>query len=323
MQMFVQNAGIVMRQLLMLYTIVAAGIAAERLGWFSEKTAKRCTQLLLYVVAPCIIIRSFWVMEYSPEILRNLGIALLGGLLLHGTGMAISWHLYRGKKQPETDPILHFASTYGNTGYMGLPLAQAMVGDIGVFYVSIVVLVFQTFAFTHGMFIMAGGAVRRRETGKVKFRWKKLFVNPALIAVAIGFPLYLLRVPVPELISWPVNTIAAMNTPLAMMMFGTFLSRTKFNGILRNKKIFLTGAIKLFAMPAMLMTVLLLLGVRGPLLHALMIPASVAPANSTVVFAANFERDAGYAAQVVALLSMVSIITMPLMIAMALSIAGM
>ena len=323
MQLFFQNALLVVRQLAGLYAIVGVGVAAERLKWFTETAAKRCTQLLLYIVAPCIIIRSFLVMEYSPEVLRNLGIALLGGLALHCTGMVISWKLFRGKRNPGTDPVLHYATVYGNNGYLGLPLAQAMVGDIGVFYVSIVVLTFQMFAFTHGMFIMAGGALRGQGSGirdqGVRFEWKKLFLNAAVISVAIGFPLYLFRVPVPELVRWPIESIAAMNTPLAMLMFGTFLSRTRFNAILRNKKIFLTASIKLFVTPTIIMTALLLFGVRGDLLHALMIPASAPSANNTVVFAANNDRDAGYAAQVVALLSIISIATMPLMIAFALS----
>jgi hypothetical protein len=310
-----------MRQLVMLYLIVGVGVAAERLKWFPGSTAKRCTQLLIYVVAPCIIIRSFLVMEYSPAVLRNLGLALLGGLLIHFVGMGLSWHLFRGKKRPDSDPILHYGSIYGNNGYLGLPLAQAMVGDMGVFYVSIVVLTFQMFAFTHGMFVMQGGAIKGQNK-KVKFDWKKLFINAAVLSVAIGFPLYILRVPVPEMIRWPIDTIAAMNTPLAMLMFGTFLSRTKFNSILRNKKIFLTLVIKLLITPLILMSGMLLIGIRGELLHALMITAATPSANNTVVFAANFDRDAGYAAQVVALMCILSIITMPTMIAFALSLAG-
>ena len=317
--MFLQNAFIVMRQLAMLYVIVGVGVAADRLKWFTDTAAKRCTQLLIYIVAPCIIIRSFLVMEYSQEVLHNLGIALLGGLLLHGIGMAFSWHLFRGKKHPDTDPILHYGAIYGNNGYMGLPLAQAIVGDIGVFYVSIVVLTFQMFAFTHGMFVMAGGALRGKSNTNPGFDWKKIFINAAVVAVLIGFPLYLFRVPVPDIVRWPIDQIAAMNTPLAMLMFGTFLSRTKFNSILRNKKIFATGLIKLVITPLIIMGALLLMGVRGELLHALMIPAAAPSANNTVVFAANYDRDAGYAAQVVALLSMISILTMPLMIALALS----
>ena len=326
MQLFFQNAQAVLLQLAGLYLIVGMGIAVERLTWFPEATAKRCTQLLLYLVTPCVIVKSFFAMEYSTELLHNLGIALLGGVLLHAAGIALAWHGFRGKRHPDTDPILHYGAVYGNCGYLALPLAQAMVGNLGVFYVSIVVLTFQVTSFTHGEFVMAGGAIKgqrargkKQEAEKIKFQWKKLFFNAGTIAVLIGFPLYLLQVDVPALLRFPVESVAAMNTPLAMLTFGTYLSRTKFNAILRNRKIFLAAAVKLLAMPAVLMAALLLAGVRGPLLHSLLIPAAAPCANNTVIFAAKYERDAGYAAQVVALFSLASIATMPLVIALALT----
>ena len=327
MQLFLQNAFLVLRQLAGIYLIVGMGIAAERLKWFPAATAKLCTQLLLYVVTPCVIINSFLQMEYSADELRNLGIAAFGGALIFSTGIAIAWRLYRGKRHPDTDPILHYASIYGNCGFMGLPLARAIVGDIGVFYVSIVVIVFQMLAFTHGMWVMAGGAVRNEELGtknreQVRFSLKTLLFNPGVVAVSIGLPLYLFSAPVPALLVEPIRSVAVMNTPLAMMIFGTYLSRTKLNTVFQNKKVFLAASIKMLAVPAVLMTVLLLLGVRGPLLHALLIPASTPCANNTAVFAAKFDRDAGYGAQVVALFSMISVFTMPMILALAMSFGG-
>jgi len=324
MHLFFQNALLVLRQLVGIYLIVGMGIAAERLKWFPAATAKLCTQLLLYVVTPCVIVNSFLQMEYSAAQLRNLGIAAFGGALIFSSGILIAWRLYRGKKHPDTDPILHYASIYGNCGFMGLPLARAIVGDIGVFYVSIVVIVFQLLAFTHGMWVMNGGAVSNEAAGpksqEVRFSAKSLLLNPGLISVSIGLPLYMLSVPVPALLAEPVRTVAAMNTPFAMLIFGTYLSRTRLNSVLRNKKIFLAASIKMLAAPAVLMTTLLLLGIRGPLLHALLIPASTPCANNTAVFAAKFDRDAGYGAQVVALFSIISVFTMPMILAVAMSL---
>ena len=138
--------------------------------------------------------------------------------------------------------------------------------------------------------------------------------------MAVGLPIFLLRVPVPALIGTPIASVAAMNSPLAMLMFGAYLSCTRLKGLLRSKKLFLAMAIKLFAVPAVVMAALLLCGVRGALLNAVMIPAAAPPANNTVVFAARHGRDTGYAAQVVSLLSLLSVVTMPLMIALGLSL---
>jgi len=317
------NALIAMKQVAMLYIIAGMGFAAERLRWFPESTARLCTKLLLYVVTPCVVVNSFVNIEYSAEALRGLGISFACGALLHGVGILISEPFFRGRKNAATESVLHFAAIYGNCGYMGLPLAQAMVGPKGVFYVSIVILTFQICSFTHGTFVMSGGVMgRRAQEGEpgVKFQWKNLLLNAGVLSVAVGLPIFLLRVPVPALIKTPLASVASMNSPLAMLMFGAYLSRTKLTGLLRSKKLFLTMGIKLFALPAVVMSALLLLRVEPALLNAMLIPAAAPPANNTVVFAARHGRDTGYAAQVVSLLSLVSIVTMPLMIALGLSL---
>jgi predicted permease len=304
MQVFLQNALLALRQVIMLYAIVGMGFAAERLRWFPETAARQATKLLLYVITPCMIVNSFLSMEYSAGALRGLLLALACGILLHAGSIAAAQPVFRKYRRPE-DRVLHFAAIYGNCGYMGLPLAQAIVGKEGVFYGSVFILTFQVFAFTHGEYVMGGG----------KFRWQKLLLNAGVMSVAIGLPLFFTGAAVSELLAKPLGMVAAMNSPLAMLMFGAYLSNTKRKGMLRSRKIFAAGAIKLLAAPALMLVVLALLGVQGPLRQAMLISAAAPSANNTVVFAARHGRDAGYAAQVVGLFSILSIATMPLLIA--------
>ncbi|MCL2299723.1 MAG: AEC family transporter [Firmicutes bacterium] len=325
MHLFFTNALIALKQVAILYIIAGLGFAAERLRWFPEATARLCTKLLLYTVVPCVVLTSFLSMEYSPEAVRGLLISLLCGALLHAAGMLMSEPFFRGRKQPEAESVLHFAAVYGNCGYMGLPLAQAMVGQQGVFYVSVVILTFQMLSFTHGAYVMSGGVpFRKQGTGGrgegVRFEWKRLILNAGVLSVAVGLPIFLLRIPVPALVKTPLSMVAAMNSPLAMLMFGAYLSRTKMQGLLRSKKIFAAIGIKLFAVPAVTMAALLFMRAEPALITAILIPAAAPPANNTVVFAAQYGRDTGYAAQAVSLLSLLSIVTMPLMIALGLSL---
>ncbi|MDR2752682.1 MAG: AEC family transporter [Oscillospiraceae bacterium] len=340
---FFSNTLLALRQVVMLYGIVAIGFAAERIHWFPEETARRCTQLLLYVITPCVILKSFFVMENTAEARHGLVVALGAGVLLHAAGILMSEPFFRGKNPAATDPILHYGAIYGNCGYMALPLAEAMAGSNGVFFGSVVILTFQVFSFSHGEFVMAGGVVRRKSVARVlgdplqicpdeagalrqavKFDWKKLFLNAGVLAVAVGLPLFMLKIPVPEVVRTPVQSVAAMNSPLAMLMFGAYLSRTDFGrtaALLRNKKFYAALLIKLFGIPLAVLALLLLLGARGPLLKAVMISATAPCANNTVIFAAKHGRDAGFAALTVGIVSILSILTMPLMIAIGLSLS--
>ena len=223
----------------------------------------------------------------------------------------LSLPFFRDTKK-RTNAIFKFACVYGNMGYMALPLAQAMLGSEGVFYCSAGVIMFQVFCFTHGVWVM-----NRGNEGETKFTPKKLILNPGVIAVLIGLPLFLLKVSVPEVLAKPVSFIGSMNTPLAMLMLGTYMSNAGLKTIFKNKEQYLTAAIKIIAVPLVMLGLLKLTGiVSGTLLTACIIQASAPSANNTVMFSAKYGRDTGVASKTVAFISFASVLTMPVMIAL-------
>ncbi len=307
--MFLENALIAAEQVAVLYIIVAVGFLADKTKLFTEKTAKRCTDLLFYIIAPAIIINSFLSIEYSSKTVKGLFAAIGCGMLLHTVAIIINAPFFR-KGDRLKNPVLKFAGIYGNCGYMALPLANAVIGPMGVFYCSAVIMSFQIFVFTHGVFIMD-----KSEKGSEKFDFKKIVLNPGTLSVAVGLPLFLLKVNLPVILSSPIGYIASMNTPLAMLIFGTYIANTNFRTAFKEKGILLTGALKLIVLPLIMIALFKLFGLEGDLLTSLVISSSAPSANNTVIFAAKYDKDAGIAAQAVSIISFVSIITMPLMIA--------
>ena len=108
-----------------------------------------------------------------------------------------------------------------------------------------------------------------------------------------------------------------MNTPLAMLMLGTYMSNAGMKTVFRNKEQYLVAAIKIVAVPLAVFAVLKATGlVSGALFTACIIQASAPSANNTVMFAAKYDRDTGIAAKTVSFVSFASVLTMPVMIAL-------
>ena len=196
---------------------------------------------------------------------------------------------------------------------MALPLANAVLGEEGVFYCSAVIISFQIFSFTHGIHTITKGM----QGEKVKFDAKKLILNPGVISVIIGLPIFLLSLKLPEIISSPINYIASLNTPVAMLIFGTYIANTNFKSIFKNWRIFGVALVKLIILPLLLIAAFRLVGITGSLLVALSVSAGAPTANNTVMFSAKYDRNTGLASQTVAVVSFISIITLPVMIALA------
>ncbi len=306
--MFLSNMTMAAQQVLILYLIVAVGFIADRLHVFGESTAKRSNDLLFYIVTPAVMIQSFMNMEFKLETAGAFFIAFLcmSGTLTVANLIAVPFF----NKSGDNKAVFKYASGYGNMGYMALPLCQAMLGSEGVFYCSAGVVAFNILSFTHGIWVMT------RDKGETKFDFKKLFFNPGVISVLIGMPIFIFGLDLPEVVDSAVNYVASLNTPLAMIFFGTYIANTDLKTMFSVKENYLVALLKLVALPLIMLAALRLCGVTGVLLTACIISASVPSANNTVMFSAKYGNDTGVASKVVTFTSVLSVLTIPVMVAL-------
>lgn len=309
--MFLENMVNAAQQVLILYILVAVGFMADRLKIFTESTAKLSNNLLFYFVTPAVILNSFLSMEFSAQKAASLGMAFLCAVGTMMLGSLLTTLLFKNKGEDRS--IYRFATIYGNMGYMALPLAGALLGSEGVFYCSAGVMAFNTVCFTHGIWLMSKPVNGK----KAKFELSRIIRNPGVISVLIGLPLFITGVKVPGILSAPLSYIAGMNTPLAMIFFGTYIANTDIKRMFFDRAIYLVGIIKLLVVPLIMLCIYRLAGISGTLLTACMISASAPSANNTVMFSAKYGHDTQTASKIVALVSFMSIITMPLMIVFA------
>lgn len=313
MELFFSNVLTAFTQVIILFAIAMVGFICHKTGIYTEKASRMTTDLLFYIVAPAIIIRSFVGMEFNREALKGFLLALLGGIFFHIVGMVFAKVLFN-KGDKDTACIFKYACVYGNVGYMALPLVQAVLGDEGVFYCSVILVPFNTLSFTHGVSIM------KKKKAQSKFNIKTLLLNPGVIGVTIGLPLFLLDINLPSVIYQPVSYLADLNTPLAMVMFGTYLATADWKTLFSDKRIFVSALVKIILMPLITIAGLKLVGFGGTLLVAVVLSASAPTASNTVMFAAKYDRDTALASKVTSLISVLSIFTMPVMIAIAQSL---
>ncbi len=310
MDLFFGNVLTAFTQVVILFIIAMVGFICHKTGIYTEKASRMTTDLLFYIVAPAIIVRSFAGMEYNRDALKGLLMALFGGFFFHAVGIIFAKLLFN-KGDRETACIFKYACVYGNVGYMALPLVQAVLGDEGVFYCSVILVPFNLLSFTHGVGIM------QKKEDKKSFNLKKLIINPGVVGVALGLPLFLSGITLPSVIYEPISYIADLNTPLAMVMFGTYLASADWKTLFSDKRIFGTAFVKIVAVPLITIFGLKLMGYGGTLFVACVLSSSSPTASNTVMFSAKYGRDTALASKVTSLVSVLSILTMPVMIAIA------
>lgn len=307
MTQFFINFATVFVQVLILFIFIGCGFVGAKKKFITTEGSKVMSDIILYFVTPCLIINSLNI-QFDKAKFKGLLICLVSFMLIQIAAVFISRLLFR-KDAEKTLRVLRFATIFSNVGYMGIPLQKAVLGDEGVFYGSVCVAAFNIFVWTYGIVCMSGD--------KKKMSPKGLLFNPGIIAVTIGLILFLFSIKLPLPIESAIGSMAELNTPLAMMVIGFNLAGSNVIAALKNKKVYLVTFLRLIAIPLISLFVLYLCGVRGNMLVSIVIAASAPVAAVTTVFSVKYENDTELSVNLVALTTLLSIITMSAVVAAA------
>lgn len=291
-------------QVLVLFVLIAVGVVLTKCGLITESGSRTMTDVVLYAVTPCVIVNAFQ-REYQPEMLGGLLIALLAAFLALGFSVLTAELLYR-KKDIDRGVVLKFSVVFSNCGFMALPLQQAILGDDGVFYGAAYVAMFNIFMWTYGLLTMS----RQREMRSAL----KAIVNPGIIGTVIGIILFAFSIKLPTVIAQPVSMLAALNTPVPMLVIGYHLVHAKLRRVLADKDAYIAMAFRLILIPLAVMGVMVLLKIDATVTTATVIAVSAPVAAFTTMMSTKYGHDTELSAGIVSASALFSLLTMPLVV---------
>lgn len=301
----------VSQQVIILFILIAVGFLCGKVKFLNDNSAKKLTDIVLYIVTPCVMIHSFQ-REFNSGLLVNLGVtALCSAAIFLGAILLVS--LVFRDKNLSRNKVLKFGTVFSNCGFMALPLEQAVLGDDGVFYGSVFIAVFNIVLWTYGLFLMSGS--------KKELSVKKLALNPGILGVLAGLLLFLFSVRLPEVIYKPVEYLAGLNTPVPMMIIGYHLSKANLKKVFCDGWAYVSMALRLLAIPAAAVFIMYACGVRNDILVACAVASAAPAAANTTMFASKFGGDVELSVGIVSATTLLSVVTMPLVVSLAVMLA--
>lgn len=305
----IRNIIIVAAQIGVLFLLMGVGFLLRKLELMDDRGAGQMSSLLIYVVAPCVVIHSLQT-PYSSHLMSALAWSSLLLILCYAVQILFSQLTFR-KAPGELRPVLRFAQVYSNNGFMGLPLVQAVLGSQAVIFVMPSLMIFQLFQWTHGMAIMGG-----------KISLRRMLLNPGIISLLIGVGLFVGQITLPAVLGDTVAFLANMNTPLAMVIIGIQMAGANFRAIFTSARLYGVALIKLLVAPAVTLLIMLpCLRIDPDLFCTMVILAAAPTAGMTSILAQQFRQDTATAAQVISLTTLLSLFTLPVFAVIAKTIA--
>ena len=291
-------------QVLILFIIMAVGFVCRKLRVMNESGVKGLTDLMLYLITPCMMIKAFQ-QSFDRMLLRGFLITAAATTVLFAVEIGLATVLLRDREEARRR-TLRFCAVFSNCGYMALPLLQNLWGSEAVLYGAAFNAIHVFYLWTYGLSLMNGG--------KEKISLKKAVVNPGTLSTLLGLVLLFCSIRLPALIAKPIEYLAALNTPVPMLIIGFYLAGLDWRTVLRSKGEYTMLALRLLIVPALALGGLWLCGVRGVLLCTNVVCVSAPVATIGTMFATKYDADPTLSAGMVAVSTVLSVLTMTLVV---------
>lgn len=296
---------------LMLVALCLPGFFLTKANVLKEEHIKGFAVFLLYVCSPALSIYSFQQEECNREILINIGILLLVTtfmqVLIMGIGFLINIKTY---KIDGASRVATVAAAFGNVGFFGVPILQALLPDHpeAIVYSAVMSVMMNLIGWTLGMFMMSGD----RKHVSVK----NFLINPTTLCLLIALPLFFTNTSFPKPVMNFVEFFSKMSTPTAMTVLGMRLAFVKFKDLMDYRQV-VAIFLKLIALPLITFGIMYALPVDETLKISTYILSCMPPAAITLNFAELSNTSPKTAANIVVVGSLLVAITLPVLLLIA------
>lgn len=306
-----------------LFLFMIPGFLLRKFKLAGNDFAKSLSVLVLYVAQSALFVHGF-IIEFNKETFKGVVLTFVFALITHLVFSFVSLVLF--KNAPEKrKKVLQFAVVFSNSGYMGIPVISDVLGNNFVIYASAYTICFNAFAYSFGRLIYTGD--------KKYMSLKKIILNPAIISILIGMAIYFSGAgtaiqnilasesesalkSATEVFYNILTILKNMVAPASMMVIGARIADIDLKGVLKDRYLYKFLILRHFAFPLIIWCIMrpfLYFGLIGPeVISVILILCSTPAAAMTTMFAELYGGDSPYAGKIVAVSTLVSVASMPL-----------
>lgn len=250
------DASLLIRTLTQLYSLILVGFLLTRAKIFDAHVNRQLSTFVASVTYPLLLLCSM--MEERSGSRREAVLLLAGGFALYSALILFAEGTVRLLRIP-ADRRAAFACmmVFGNTGFIGAPLARSLYGDAAFYQVSLLHFAFYFYYNTYAVRRLSGTLPGSHRGG---LRLKELF-SPGFLVTITAVALYLLHFSIPPLIRDTLYLVGSMTTPLSMLVLGASLAMYPFWESAADPWAYLFSLMRLLALPAAAFTIFRLLSI--------------------------------------------------------------
>lgn len=291
----------ILNQIIKMFLLMSVGYYIYKKEWVSEDGTQQISNILLKVCTPALMITSFNIL-FSYETLIQIFVSFVLSSVSIIIGLIVARIIYKDKNR-----VGQFAIAFSNSGFIGIPLVQSLMGDKYIIYLSAFILAFNLFGWTIGVYLVSGR--------KDLITPKLILKSPAVIGLGLGMLVFISPIKLPELLHSPIAMIGNLNTPLAMIVLGTYIAKNNISEVFKSIDAYKISFIRLIIVPIITALVLYFVpetfyDIKKVVLIATSAPVAVMVAMLSQKYGGDFE----YGARIVSLSTILCLFTIPVVL---------
>lgn len=297
--------------MLVMFTCILIGFALRKSGLAPENTGTVLSKVENYVFMPAQVMVTFMTYCTVESLTVNYRFVLYS-ILCIAVSMLMGVPLSNFfSKDGKNRGVYRYALVFANFGFLGNALVPQMLGEEYLYPYLLFTLPINTWAFVWGMNQMVP------PEGEKVSPLKRL-VNPVLIGLATGAVLGLTGIAklVPAFLTTTLNNLSGCMGPLAMILTGFIIGGYDVKEMLSDRKVYAMTALRLTVLPAIVLTVVYLLGGDLVVMTMALVAFGAALGLNTVVIPAAYGRDTKPGAAMAMISHVSAVISIPLMYAL-------
>lgn len=300
----------VLKNMSVILLMALTGYLLFKKNILDENTDKKLSVLVVDICNPALSIACVIEDELQAshrEIFQAIVISavIYGILILLGVLIPRILRVHKDEKK-----FYHMMTVYTNVGFIGLPLARAMLPADAMLYVIIFNVLYSLFFYTHGCFVM-----RKGEGGREEKKQRKISLNLGLISGILSILIVWFEIPIPEILGNVCIYTGDANTFLAMILLGASVAAIpSARELFSNRKLYLFLVLRMVIIPMIATGILTFMGIAPAMILAFTLMLSMPMASMPLMLAERNGEDTRLLSQGITISTAISFITITLVL---------
>lgn len=294
---------VLLQQMGILFVYMMIGYVACKKEYFDQEFGKKLSWLVVNVANPMLAISA--VVNNEEQIAKkDFYVTVLLAICFYAFFLILAQILPRLIGVQKSDiGVYKMMTTFNNIGFMGFPVIAAAYGNGALIYAVPFSIMFNILCYTWGIQTLCGG--------DEKGNWKRI-INIGTISGIISIVLFFTQIPVPKMLCSLSAGLSNLTGPLSMLVIGISIAAMELKDLFTDVKLLKFALIKLLAVPVAAMLLVCQVIDNRLICEVFLVMMATPAASMCAMLSQQYGGDYELAAKGVALTTILSVVTMPI-----------